>query len=90
MAIYDPNSNQHSNGSDSEVSVSPKLYRVKWLNEIFVSDPLNAAKQAREDIINGDSLIFDVEEIKDYGEPAIQKFTVDLGEDDEDAVLETN
>ena len=88
MAIYSEDNNQHNDGSNIEVSVIPNLYRVKWVSELTATNPLDAAKQAREDIINGTSLIFDVEKIRDYNGVAKKKFTVDLLEDDEDAVLE--
>jgi hypothetical protein len=87
MAIYDPNSNQHSNGSDSEVSVSPKTFTVSLtFTDMTAPNPLEAAKKACKWLLeDARSMIYDVTD-----EVTNQKFTVDLGEDDEDAVLETN
>jgi len=89
MAIYDPNSNQHSNGSDSEVSVSPKTFTVSLtFTDMTAFNPLEAAKKACKWLLEDEdarSMIYDVTD-----EVTNQKFTVDLGEDDEDAILETN
>jgi len=89
MAIYDPNSNQHSDGSDSEVSVPAKTFTVSiTFTDMTAFNPLDAAKKACKWLLEDEdarSMIYDVTD-----EVTKQKFTVDLGEDDEDAVLETN
>lgn len=88
MAIYDPNSNQHSNGLDSEVSVSPKTFTVSiTFTDMDAANPLDAAKKACKWLLDdGDarSMVYDVTD-----EDTNQKYTVDLSEEDEDAVLET-
>jgi hypothetical protein len=88
MAIYDPNSNQHSNGSDSEVSVSAKTFTVSiTFTDMTAFNPLDAAKKACKWLLEDEdarSMIYDVTD-----EVTNQKYTVDLSEEDEDAVLET-
>jgi hypothetical protein len=88
MAIYDPNSNQHSNGSDSEVSVSPKTFTVSLtFTDMTAFNPLDAAKKACKWLLDDEdarSMTYDVTD-----EDTNQKYTVDLSEEDEDAVLET-
>jgi hypothetical protein len=57
---------------------------ITWQQELSnISDPLEAAKQCLKDIQNGESLIFTVK-----NETTNQTFSVDLGEPDEDAVIE--
>lgn len=89
MAIYDPNSNQHSDGSDSEVSVPAKTFTVSiTFTDMTAFNPLDAAKKACKWLLEDEdarSMTYDVTD-----EDTNQKYTVDLGEDDEDAVLETN
>ena len=67
------------------------MYRIVWENEFEATDPLAAAKEAREDIGNGESIMFTVEEVVNTHIPDFipaKKFSVDLNEDDEDAVVE--
>jgi hypothetical protein len=88
MAIYDPNSNQHSDGSDSEVSVSAKTFTVSLtFTDMTAFNPLDAAKKACKWLLEDEdarSMTYDVTD-----EVTNQKYTVDLSEEDEDAVLET-
>jgi len=89
MAIYDPNSNQHSDGTDSEVSVSPKTFTVSLtFTDMTAKTPLEAAKTACDWILGSEDargMIYDV-----IDEQSGQKYTVDLSEEDETAVLENN
>lgn len=60
-------------------------FRVEWEDEGFedCSTPLEAAKQAAENISNRETLGFTVTNMKTG-----QRFSVDLDEEDEDAVIE--
>lgn len=60
-------------------------YLVQWENVIEADTPLEAAKEAVTDIQNGLTLGFSVKEMKENG----KHFSVDLSENDENAVLET-
>lgn len=57
-------------------------FTVTYENELYsANDPLEAAKDVRNDIINGEALMFTV-----VNETTGEKFSVDLDEEDEDAV----
>ncbi len=62
-------------------------FNITWENEFKddISTPLEAAKQCLKDIVNGETLMFTVTD-KTTG----IKYSVDLGEDDEDAVIIIN
>lgn len=62
-----------------------KFYEIIWESGLRSDNPLEAAKQAREDIINGESLQFTVVDTSTG-----KKYSVDLYENDDDAVLEIN
>lgn len=58
-------------------------FKVIYENELYSAEnPLDAAKSVRKDIIDSDVLMFTV-----INEQTGEKFSVDLSEDDEDAVL---
>lgn len=58
-------------------------FKVIYENELYSAEnPLDAAKSVRKDIIDGEALMFTV-----INEQTGEKFSVDLFEDDEDAVL---
>ena len=87
MAIYNPESNQHSDGSDSEVSRDTYTISITF-TDMIAANPLAAAKKACKWLLDDEdarNMIYDV-----TNETTNQKFTVDLSEDDEDAVLELN
>lgn len=59
-------------------------YKVEWENELDTpTSALQAAKEAMKDIANGESLCFTVTDYKTG-----QRYSVDLNEEDEDAVVE--
>ena len=59
-------------------------YTIKWEQELYNSEnPLEAAKNCLRDIQNGDSLCFTV-----IDEATGKEYSVDLSEDDSEAVME--
>ena len=58
-------------------------FKIIYENELYeAKGPLEAAKLVREDIISAEALMFTV-----IDESTDEHFSVDLNEDDEDAVL---
>lgn len=61
-------------------------FKITYENNLYSAlTPLEAAKAVREDIINGEALMFTVE-----NEQTGEVFSVDLDADDEDAVVKLN
>lgn len=64
------------------------IYVVRWDNTIEADSPLEAAKQALSDIQNSETLGFLVQEMDEKISRVNKEYSVDLSEDDEDAVME--
>ena len=59
-----------------------KEYKIEYENQFMTKNPLMAAKEVVEDIVNGLALMFTVTDLETN-----EKFSVDLSEMDEDAVI---
>jgi hypothetical protein len=83
------------NSDNTETSISPKTFSVSIsFTDMVAKNPLDAAKKACKWLIGNptgysvdgaDTMIYDVED-----ETTGEKFSVDLSEDDENAVLPNN
>lgn len=67
-----------------------QMYKVTLEIEVPATDPLAAAKLAAKWLeVDANRFIYDVDETEGE-ESELKKFTVDLSEEDEDAVLSNN
>ena len=75
------------NSDETEVSITPKTFTISLtFTDIVAKNPLDATKKILKWIEeDANSMIYDV-----IDELSGDKFTVDLSEDDEDAVLPNN
>jgi hypothetical protein len=77
------------NSDNTETSISPKTFSVSIsFTDMVAKNPLDAAKKACKWLLENEdakNMIYDVED-----ETTGEKFSVDLSEDDEDAVLPNN
>jgi hypothetical protein len=77
------------NSDNTETSISPKTFSVSIsFTDMVAKNPLEAAKKACKWLLENEdakNMIYDVED-----EITGEKFSVDLSEDDEDAVLPNN
>lgn len=62
--------------------MTKKNLKVEWENEFQSSSPLDAAKEAAKDIAEGLTTMFTVTDMETN-----EQFSVDLNEEDEDAVV---
>ena len=77
------------NSDNTETSISPKTFSVSIsFTDMVAKNPLEAAKKACKWLLENEdakNMIYDVED-----EITGEKFSVDLSEDDENAVLPNN